>query len=98
MTSNVPGAMRSAFRAYNTDGVPGSGAYNPDKGVISGVGATIGSELDTLTAAVAATNATVAALTAIGAGGMVGYATAAAMNADLAHVAGTLAEVSYATD
>jgi hypothetical protein len=55
-------------------------------------------QFDGYSSQIAAVNALIASLSAIGASGKLGYATKSAMDADLAHADGVLAEVSYATD
>jgi hypothetical protein len=88
----------TAWRRYDTDGVPASGANQPDKAEIIDFVDEVDAEVALLQTAIAATNALIASLTQIGAGGMIGYTTKSAMDADLAHTDGTLAQVSYATD
>jgi hypothetical protein len=68
-------AFKSAWRDYNTDGVPASGIYEPLKLPIRDIGATLESELDDIRALRSA--------------GAVAFVTKAAMDADLSYPAHT---------
>jgi hypothetical protein len=74
-TTEMLAALRSAFRNYATDGVPGSGEHEPNKSEIYAAHATIKSAIDLVAAAVGI--------------GYVPFATKANLDADLAHVANT---------
>lgn len=78
--------FRTAFRRYITDGVPGSGANQPDKAQIIDAGDEVDSVITGIQNSV---NALVIAATS----GVIGFATLSAMNADLAHPAGTIGRV-----
>lgn len=71
----ISDSFGEAYRNFNIDGVPSSGDYEPDKSDIRAIGPVIE-----------------AAIANMGLGTMVGvtYATRSALNADLAHDAGTI--------
>src|SRR6478609_9513985 len=79
----ITDAFRSAFRAFVTDGVPASGANEPSKTEIQGIGPTIEEALATINQA---QNIAVS------------YATRAALYADLAHAANSLGLVYNDSD
>jgi lysophospholipase L1-like esterase len=73
----ISDGFNQAFRNFNTDGVPASGAYEPDKALIRSLGVLIDSGLASIANGIAI-------------GGGVAYQTRAGLFADLAHDAGTM--------
>ena len=74
-TTEMLAALRLAFRAYATDGVPGSGEHEPDKAEIYAAHALVKDAIDLVAASIAI--------------GYIPFATKAALDADLAYDANT---------